>query len=55
MVWDCNCANRDGNAVISLNDFIIEFTESSMTTSGFPLGAQAVWPSGAYYVNDDVS
>jgi len=34
-------------------DFTISFSESNMTCAGWPTGAQVVWPSGAYSVNDD--
>lgn len=35
------------------SSFTVSFTASNMTTSGHPNGAQAVWPSGGYTVNDD--
>ena len=35
--------------------FKVVFTETSMTSSGHPAGATAVWPSGSFTVNTDVS
>jgi len=35
------------------NDFSVSFTQSDMTTANHPVGAQAVWPSGTYTVNED--
>jgi hypothetical protein len=31
------------------------FTETNITTSGYPTGCAAVWPSGAFTVNSDVT
>ena len=28
--------------------FTVKFTETTMTTAGYPTGSSAVWPSGAY-------
>jgi hypothetical protein len=36
-------------------NFKAVFSESSITTSGYPTGCSAVWPSGTYTVNDDVT
>ena len=34
-------------------DFKVAFSETNMTTSDYPTGSQAVWPSGTYSVSDD--
>ena len=34
-------------------NFKVSFTKTNMTTSGYPTGAQAVWPSGSYTVSED--
>jgi hypothetical protein len=33
--------------------FNVSFTQSSMTTQGYPDGCSAVWPSGTYTVSED--
>ena len=33
-------------------DFKVSFSASSMTCSDWPTGAEVVWPSGGYTVND---
>ena len=35
------------------NSFKVSFTNTNMTTSLHPVGAQAVWPSGSYTVSED--
>jgi hypothetical protein len=35
--------------------FKVTFTKTDMTTSGFPTGAGAVWPSGKYTLNTDAT
>jgi len=34
-------------------DFTVSFSDTNMTTAGYPTGAGAVWPSGTYSVSDD--
>ena len=34
-------------------NFNVSFTQTSMTTAGYPSGASAVWPSGSYSVSED--
>lgn len=33
--------------------FTVSFTNTTMSTSGYPTGAEAVWPSGSYSVSED--
>ena len=33
--------------------FTVSFSNTNMTTSGHPAGAEAVWPSGSYTLSDD--
>lgn len=35
------------------DEFTVSFTETNMTTSGFPFGTQEVWPSGTYELSPD--
>jgi hypothetical protein len=37
------------------SSFKVTFTKTNMTTSGFPTGAGAVWPSGTYTLNTDAT
>ena len=34
------------------NNFSVTFSDSNMNTDGHPTGAQAVWPSGTYTLNE---
>ena len=34
-------------------NFKVAFSDTNMTTSDYPTGAQAVWPSGTYTVSED--
>jgi hypothetical protein len=36
-------------------NFKVTFSNTEITTSGFPTGAEAVWPSSAYYLNQDAT
>lgn len=44
-----NSATQDDDWV----SFKVSFNGTSMTTSGHPTGATAVWPSGSYTVSED--
>ncbi len=35
------------------SNFSVQFSESTMSTSGHPTGATAVWPSGGYTIGED--
>jgi hypothetical protein len=54
--WEVSSVNVPINSATLDSDwasFTVSFTETHMTTSGFPTGAQAVWPSGTYELNSD--
>ena len=55
-IWEVSSVNVPVNTATESDDWIdftVSFSESSMTCAGWPTGAQAVWPSGGYTVNDD--
>ena len=49
VVVPANSATEDSDWV----DFTVSFSATNMTASDHPIGAQAVWPSGTYEVNED--
>lgn len=54
-VWIVSSVNVPLNSATLDSDwdsFTVSFTETHMTTSGFPIGTQAVWPSGTYELTD---
>lgn len=54
--WTVSSVNVPINSATLSSDwanFTVSFTETNMTTSGFPTGAQAVWPSGTYEMSPD--
>lgn len=54
--WTVSSVNVPINSATLGSDwanFTVSFTETNMTTSGFPTGAQAVWPSGTYEISAD--
>lgn len=54
--WTVNSVNVPINSATLGSDwanFTVSFTETNMTTSGYPTGAQAVWPSGTYEISAD--
>ena len=54
--WVVSSVNTpDNTATIGADwmNFSVQFSESSMITSGHPTGATAVWPSGGYSISED--
>ncbi len=54
--WTVSSVNVPINSATLSSDwanFTVSFTETNMTTSGFPTDAQAVWPSGTYEMSTD--
>ncbi len=54
--WTVSSVNVPSNSATLSSDwtnFTVSFTETNMTTSGFPTGTQAVWPSGTYEMSAD--
>ncbi len=54
--WTYSSVNTPDNTATIDSDwtnFSVQFGESTMTTSGHPTGATAVWPGGGYSISDD--
>jgi len=54
--WVYGSVNTPANTATIGDDWInfsVQFSESTMTTSGHPTGASAVWPSGGYTISED--
>ena len=54
--WETSSVTVPANTATDATEwtnFVAAFSESTMTTSGHPTGAEAVWPSGAYTVSED--
>lgn len=54
--WTVSSVNVPVNSATESSDwtnFTVSFSDTNMTTSGHPVGASAVWPSGAYTVSED--
>lgn len=53
--WVVNSVNVPGNTATvgaDWDSFKVSFTATNITTRDYPLGAQAVWPSGSYTVSE---
>lgn len=54
--WTTVSVNVPSNTATDSDDWInfgVSFSETNMTTTGHPAGAEAVWPSGTYTVSED--
>lgn len=54
--WTVSTVNVPINSATDYDmwiNFKVSFTKTNMTTSSYPTGAQAVWPSGSYTVSED--
>lgn len=54
--WVVSSVNVPVNSATVSSDwtsFKVSFTNTNLTTSGYPIGSQAVWPSGTYTLSED--